>query len=136
MVRINLSLAVILTAALMAAVAFSASLSAATKATVAVDYGKMPLVFEANRGQTDERVEFLSRGQGYTLFLTPGEAVLSLRKPGREARTGDEAFGTARAKRATRAKPGPCVLVGAKQDRLSREARRRDAGWPPYRPPR
>ena len=41
--------------------------------------GNLPLRFEANQGQTDERVEFLSRGQGYTLFLTGEEAVLSLR---------------------------------------------------------
>ena len=43
------------------------------------DYGKLPLAFEANQGQTDSRVEFLSRGSGYTLFLTPGGAVLELR---------------------------------------------------------
>lgn len=43
-------------------------------------YGKLPLSFEANQGQSDEQVKFLSRGKGYTLFLTPTEAVLSLRK--------------------------------------------------------
>jgi hypothetical protein len=42
-------------------------------------YGKLPLSFEQNQGQTDRKVKFLSRGQGYTLFLTPTEAVLSLR---------------------------------------------------------
>lgn len=41
------------------------------------NYGKLPLSFEANRGQTDGRVKFLAHGQGYTLFLTKGEAVLS-----------------------------------------------------------
>ena len=41
-------------------------------------YGTLPLSFEANHGQTDSRVTFLSRGQGYTLFLTPAEAVLRL----------------------------------------------------------
>src|SRR5207247_10239732 len=35
-----------------------------------------PLSFEANEGQTDPRVKFLSRGSGSTFFLTPGEAVL------------------------------------------------------------
>src|SRR4029077_197311 len=34
--------------------------------------------FEANHGQTDSRVRFLSRGRGYTMFLTPDGAVLSL----------------------------------------------------------
>lgn len=48
-------------------------------AAVVAGYGKLPLIFEANQGQTDARVKFLSRGPGYTLFLTPGEAVLSLR---------------------------------------------------------
>lgn len=49
-------------------------------------YGKLPLSFEANHGQTDSHVKFLSRGQGYALFLTPTEAVLSLRKGGNESR--------------------------------------------------
>jgi hypothetical protein len=40
----------------------------------------MPLSFEANAGQTDERVKFLSHGAGYTLFLTGDEAVLALKK--------------------------------------------------------
>jgi hypothetical protein len=44
------------------------------------DFGKVPLSFEANQGQTDAKVQFLSRGQGYALFLTPGEAVLELQK--------------------------------------------------------
>ena len=78
MARINLTLATIFTAALMAAAAFSSSLSAATKVTVAVDYGKLPLIFEPNQGQTDAPVKFLSRGRGYSLFLTESEAVLSL----------------------------------------------------------
>jgi hypothetical protein len=38
-------------------------------------YGKLPLQFEANRGQTDDRVRFVSRGDGYVLFLTSEEAV-------------------------------------------------------------
>jgi len=43
-----------------------------------VSYNNLPLSFEVNRGQTDSRVKFLSRGQGYTLFLTRRDAVLSL----------------------------------------------------------
>jgi hypothetical protein len=46
------------------------------------DFGKVPLSFEPNQGQTDAKVQFLSRGQGYALFLTPGEAVLELQKSG------------------------------------------------------
>jgi hypothetical protein len=37
-------------------------------------FGNEPLHFEPNQGQTDSRVKFLSRGNGYTLFLTPGIA--------------------------------------------------------------
>ncbi len=40
---------------------------------------KQPLSFEPNLGQSDPAVKFLSRGQGYSLFLTGGEAVLSMR---------------------------------------------------------
>jgi hypothetical protein len=36
------------------------------------------MMFEANNGQTDSRVKFLSHAPGYTLFLTDQEAVLSL----------------------------------------------------------
>ena len=42
-------------------------------------FGQLPLSFEANRGQTDPAVKFLSRGPGYSLFLTSTEAVLQLR---------------------------------------------------------
>jgi hypothetical protein len=66
------------------------SLDAATKASlqesrvrVEKSYLGLPLSFEANRGQTDAHVKFLSRGQGYTLFLTRrGDAVLALRELG------------------------------------------------------
>jgi hypothetical protein len=45
----------------------------------AVSYGALPLTFEANRGQTGSQVRFLSRGKGYTAYLTAGGMVLSLR---------------------------------------------------------
>jgi hypothetical protein len=50
------------------------------KLRLAKTYGKLPLSFEVNRGQTDRRVKFLSRGSGYNLFLTPTEAVLVLHR--------------------------------------------------------
>jgi hypothetical protein len=43
-------------------------------------YGKLPLSFEANQGQTDARVRFLARGSSYTIFLTDDEAVVTLRE--------------------------------------------------------
>jgi len=51
-----------------------------TKRRAAENYGRLPINFEPNAGQTDERVKYLARGQGYSLFLTEREAVLALRK--------------------------------------------------------
>ncbi|HLZ41523.1 MAG TPA: SBBP repeat-containing protein [Candidatus Sulfotelmatobacter sp.] len=48
---------------------------------LAAQYAQIPLAFERNQGQTDARVKFLSRGHGYTVFLTSDEAVLEFRKP-------------------------------------------------------
>ncbi|HXG11573.1 MAG TPA: SBBP repeat-containing protein [Gemmataceae bacterium] len=42
---------------------------------------RLPLTFEANTGQVDAQVHLLSRGRGYTLFLTSAEAVLVLSQP-------------------------------------------------------
>jgi len=56
------------------------SVDSATRVKVNEAYGKLPLSFEANRGQTDAKAKFLSRGSGYSLFLTPTEAVLTLTK--------------------------------------------------------
>lgn len=58
---------------------------AALPATAAPDYGRLPLSFEANSGQVDPAVRFLSRGRGYTLFLTSSAAVLRLSGPRHEA---------------------------------------------------
>src|SRR5882762_11079194 len=49
------------------------------QARILDSYGNLPLSFEANHGQADGRVKFLSRTGGYTLFLTGDEAVLWLR---------------------------------------------------------
>ena len=57
----------------------AATASDAATVKIQTAYGKLPLHFEANQGQTDEQVQFLSRGDGYSLFLTPTEAVLALR---------------------------------------------------------
>src|SRR5436853_2467923 len=51
-------------------------------------YGKLPLSFEVNEGQTDGRVKFLSRGAGYSLFLMSTEAVLSLERSRGTGETG------------------------------------------------
>ncbi|MBZ5665716.1 MAG: choice-of-anchor D domain-containing protein [Acidobacteriia bacterium] len=46
---------------------------------VQTNYGKLPLAFEANQGQTDPQVKFLAHGSGYSVFLTSGQMVLDLR---------------------------------------------------------
>jgi hypothetical protein len=43
------------------------------------NYGHLPLTFEANQGQAAGQVKFLSRGHGYTTFLTAGGMLLNLR---------------------------------------------------------
>jgi uncharacterized protein (TIGR03437 family) len=45
-------------------------------AGVEVAYGRLPLGFEPNRGQSDGAVRYLARGFGGNLYLTPREAVL------------------------------------------------------------
>jgi len=60
--------------------------AAATDARLSESYGKLPLQFEANRGQTHKDVRFLSRGPGYGLYLTADEAVLVLSKPAADAK--------------------------------------------------
>src|SRR5712692_9525431 len=42
-------------------------------------YGRLPLSFEENMGQTAREVRYVSHGSRYELFLTPQEAVLALR---------------------------------------------------------
>src|SRR5712675_1571225 len=65
---------------------FALPATAVTDPRVIESYGKLPLQFEANRGQTDKDVRFLSRGPGYSLYLTASEAVLVLSKPNADAK--------------------------------------------------
>jgi len=84
------------------------------------DYGRLPLTFEANRGQVDPQVKFLAHGSGYSVYLTSGQMVLSLRPSA--IKTGASANSTAPAASPKAApKPAPPVrnavirinLVGA-----------------------
>jgi hypothetical protein len=59
---------------------------AAAAVELSKSYGRLPLQFEANQGQTDRQVRFLARGAGYSLYLTAGEAVLVLAKPNPDAK--------------------------------------------------
>jgi hypothetical protein len=55
--------------------------SALTRGDVLTAYGKLPLNFEANQGQTDPRVRFVAQGSGYAVFLTGDDATLLLHAP-------------------------------------------------------
>src|SRR5580765_7321931 len=48
---------------------------------LANDFQSM-ISFEPNQGQTDDRVKFVARGSGYNLFLTPSNALFSIRQAG------------------------------------------------------
>jgi len=77
---------------------FALPFAAAAEARVSQSYGKLPLHFEANQGQTHQDVRFLARGSGYSLYLTAGEAVLVLTQPNpdakRDLRSTPERLGT------------------------------------------
>ena len=59
------------------------NLDVAAAAGIREAYGRVPLSFESNSGQTDSQAEFIARGAGFTLFLSQGSAVLVLRAGGR-----------------------------------------------------
>ncbi|MEA2426922.1 MAG: hypothetical protein QOF37_550 [Thermoleophilaceae bacterium] len=61
---------------------FSAGSHPASSATLSRNYASLPQSFEPNRGQSDPRVDFLSHGRGYSLFLTGGDATLLLNRQG------------------------------------------------------
>jgi hypothetical protein len=47
-------------------------------------FDSIPLHFEENRGQVDERVSYIARGLGYQLMLTPEERILMIYQPASE----------------------------------------------------
>jgi len=67
--------------------------SAAVASKSLAEYGKVPMRFERNQGQTTDNVKFLSRGQGYTVFLTPTETVMALSQPEEFAKTANVRHG-------------------------------------------
>ena len=69
------------------AASVSAAHTASSSATSSADrskfldaYGKLPLSFVENQGQTAQEVRYVSHGGQYDLFLTSQEAVLALRR--------------------------------------------------------
>ena len=56
----------------------SAPSKESNRVSARISFASLPMTFEPNVGQSDPRVKFLSRGAGYTLFVTSDEAVLSM----------------------------------------------------------
>ena len=54
------------------------------------------MAFEPNHGQTADHVDYVSRGEGYGLFLSPTEAVFSLRPARTEGSPGEARADAAR----------------------------------------
>lgn len=57
----------------------SPQLTTSQRNQISRTFGKLPLTFEANQGQTDWQTRFVARGNGYSALLTAGGMVLSLR---------------------------------------------------------
>lgn len=86
------------------AAAQAPALSAEQRGRVQASLGTLPLAFEANQGQTDPRVKYMARGNGYTVFLTANDTVFSLQSLAKESSakavatrvSGKQQFGKAR----------------------------------------
>ena len=61
----------------------AAHAKAAHASEILRNYGRLPLSFEPNLGQSDSQIKFLAHGQGYGLFLTADRALLSVTQPAR-----------------------------------------------------
>lgn len=48
------------------------------RVTIMENYGKLPLQFEINRGQTDSQVQYLSRNSFYNIYFLHNEVVMTL----------------------------------------------------------
>ncbi len=76
--RVTLTLAITMIAAPGLSVERLGSVAETKEARASEVFGRLPITFEPNRGQVDRHVNFVSRGGGYSLFLTSNGAVLAL----------------------------------------------------------
>lgn len=85
---------------------------------------KSQLSFESNQGQTDNRVNFLSRGMNYSLYLTSTEAVFALNREAGTPGTRMSEKNTLSPRPTRTAPAAPVVLkmelLGAKTDAAAR----------------
>ena len=110
----------------------SLSWAAPAPAPIAAAYGKLPLRFEQNRGQAAPEVAYLSRGRGYTLYLTGTEAVMTLRGHGRASKAAVLRMAMVGAK-AHAAVAGEDVLQGKVNYLTGNDRTRWQTGVPTYR---
>jgi len=61
----------------------TSNVAAGAKPQMQRDFGRLPISFEANVGQADPNVQFLTHGPGYTLFLANDDAVMVLQQGSR-----------------------------------------------------
>jgi hypothetical protein len=73
----------------------AAKAEAGENARLSENFGRLPLSFEPNEGQTDGAVDFLARADGYTVFLTPTSAVFSMTRPASAAAPAGRDIGVA-----------------------------------------
>src|SRR5215831_2759897 len=66
----------------------SHSLEAPARSRLVESFARLPVRFEANEGQFDQKIKFVSRAGGYTLGLTNTEAIFLLNHP--QANTGPQ----------------------------------------------
>lgn len=78
MLPATLLIITLLLAVLPQAVPFPVPAPAPAPPVIAPDFGRLPLAFVPNAGQTDPDVQFQARGMGGTIFFTSEEVVLSL----------------------------------------------------------
>jgi hypothetical protein len=74
--------------------------------------GHLPISFEANQGQADSSVRFLAHGPGYSLFLTPTEALLALSASGQAPLSSRDPASPAAVDAPSLASASPPMLVG------------------------
>jgi len=97
--------------------------SPAVRAGIAANYGKLPISFEANRGQIETQVKFLASGSGYGIYLTGQEAVLTLHLPQSEAQRSKANQGASQLDKAHQAQLSKTDVVRMKLYGANREAK-------------
>ena len=80
--ELRLAAAVAAAAVLMPVHVLAATPARTISPATSAHYGKLPISFEANEGQSNAQVRFTSRTSGYTLFLTDSEAVVAFHAGG------------------------------------------------------